>query len=529
MSFSKVYSAQVDLLNASVVSVETDLSKGLHSFSIVGLASKAVDEAKDRVSSAIKNTGFKSPKNKNQKVVVSLAPADLKKDGPVFDLSIALGYLLSSDEISFESKDKIFLGELSLDGEVRRVKGVLPICIFAREKGFKEIYLPYENAKEASLVSGISIFPVKSLSQVIAHLNTKTKTTKENGQKEDFFIKPKKILEYEKTKNEIEEKEREQEFEVDFSHIKGQEIAKRALEIASSGGHNIILYGPPGTGKTMLAKATSFLLPDLDEKDVFEVTSIYSIYSGVSDVIKKPPFRSPHHSASYVSIVGGGSQVRAGEVTLAHRGVLFLDEMPEFDLKTLEVLREPLEEGKVKISRAKGSVHFPANFLLIGAMNPCPCGYYGVKGRECICNASQIERYKRKLSGPIADRIDLWVEVSNIEHSKLTEKNSDQSESLKIKENIRKAREIQKKRSEKLGVSLNKDLQAKHLINHIVLNEDCKKILNDSAKAMDLSARSYHRIIKVARTIADLDGKEDIDVKHILEALQYRPKKYQIL
>jgi magnesium chelatase family protein len=521
---AKVYSAQNNILSASIVTIEVDLSKGLHSFSVVGLASKAVDEAKDRVSSAIKNTGFKSPKNKNQKVIVSLAPADLKKDGPVFDLPIAIGYLIASGEVKADTKNRIFIGELSLDGSVKPIKGVLPITVFAKESGFKEIFLPKENAIEASLVSGIDIYPVESLLEVLSHINTKK--TDGNKTKEDKIEIPNKKIKIFKN---TEVKSQKKIPEIDFSDIKGQEVAKRALKIAIAGGHNIVLYGPPGTGKTMLAKASSYILPDLTEKDIFEVTSIYSVYKGLSNgFINTPPFRSPHHTSSYVSLVGGGANISPGEVTLAHRGILFLDEMPEFDLKALETLREPLEEGKIRVARSKGSAVFPAGFLLIGAMNPCPCGFYGVKGRECICSASSIEKYKRKLSGPISDRIDLWVEVGSVEHSKLMERNSQESQSIKIKEDVLKARNTQKERYKNIGITLNRELSAKHLVNHIVLSDECKKILNDSAKAMDLSARSYHRIIKVARTIADIEGSKDIGVGHILEALQYRPKKYQI-
>jgi magnesium chelatase family protein len=526
---SKTYTSQVHLLKSSIVTVEVDLSKGLHSFSIVGLASKSVDEAKDRVSSAIKNTGFRSPKNKNQKIVVSLSPADIKKEGTHYDLAIAVGYLLASEYIKADVKKAVFIGELSLDGTILPVKGVLPMVLSAKEKGFKECFLPSENKEEASLVSGIDIFPVSNLKDVVAHINEKKQDQKPNENKKDDipFIKPKKIEPFHR---EIKKQSQKNNFEVDFSDIKGQDMAKRALQIAISGGHNIVLYGPPGTGKTMLAKASSFLLPDLTEDEKFEVTSIYSTHTGLRGFIQKPPFRSPHHTASYVSLVGGGSNVSPGEITLANKGILFLDELPEFDLKVLESLREPLEEGKVRISRAKGSVYFPASFILIGAMNPCPCGFYGVKGRDCICQPIHIEKYKRKLSGPISDRIDLWVEVSNVSHDKLTEKSSGESQSQKMKDDIEKARTIQKERYENLGlpITLNKDLNAKYLVNHIILSDECKKILNDSAKNMDLSARSYHRVIKVSRTIADLQGERDIKVPHILEALQYRPRKYQI-
>ncbi len=520
MAVSKIYSAQATLLSAQLIDIEVDLARGLHSFSIVGLADKSVDESKDRVGAAIKNSGWKSPKNKNQKVVVSLAPADIKKEGPLFDLPIALAYLIASEDIEADVEHRLFIGELSLDGKLRPVKGALPIAQMAHKQGFKEIFLPVENAEEASSIEGIKIFGAESLLQVVKHINTKT-----NDDPEKDFAKVL-IPEYKKKNN----KKIEREIEVDFSDVKGQESAKRGLEIAAAGGHNIIMYGPPGTGKTMLAKAFSHLLPELSFEDKLEVTSIYSIGGFLSDgIIQQPPFRSPHHTASYVSLVGGGSNLKPGEVTLAHKGVLFLDEFPEFDRKVLETLRQPLEDRVVTVSRAKGSIKYPAHFILVATMNPCPCGNYGVKGKECVCSAQAIERYKRKLSGPIVDRIDLWVEVSKIEHGKLTDSRDLHEKTEKIIPRIEKARKIQEKRYEKLKIKTNAELSAKDLVTTINLSDNVKEVLNNSAKQLDLSARSYHRIIKLARTIADLDNSEDISENHILEALQYRPKKYQTL
>ncbi len=518
MAIAQIYSAQTNLLDASIVTIEVDLSKGLHSFSIVGLAGKAVDEAKDRVSSAIKNTGFTSPKSKNQKVVVSLAPADIKKEGPAFDLGIAIGYLCASGDIQADMKKTVCIGELSLDGSIRKVKGIIPMIIEARKKGFTDCIIPKENSVEASVIPGIIIYPAETLREVIAHIHTNPHGEKWPGIM-SAEIKPLEISTPETTSNLA---------DVDMQDIAGQEVAKRALEIAAAGGHNIVMYGPPGTGKTMLAKACKGLLPELSFDDMLEVTSIHSLHNGGGDLVTAAPFRSPHHTASYVSIVGGGSNPRPGEVTLAHKGVLFLDEMPEFSTQVLETLREPLEERKVRISRAKGSVVYPAQFILVGAMNPCPCGYYGVKGKECICSPIHIQKYKRKLSGPIADRIDMWVEVSTVEHSQLTEKGTGEA-TQSIKERVRKARELQKNRYENRGISVNSELSGKQLVEMIRLTSEAKTILEASAKKFDISARAYHRIIKTAQTIADLAESEHIKPEHILEALQYRPKAYQII
>jgi len=521
MSFAKVFSAQNFILKAKIISVEVDLSRGLNAFAIVGLPDKAVEEPKDRVSAAIKNSGFESPKQKNQKVIVSLAPADLKKEGPVFDLSIALGYLLASGEIKFDPKDKLFLGELSLDGKLQPLRGVLLLTQEAKRLGFKEIYLPKENAEESALIDDVKIFGAENLKEVISHINEKK--MKETAEEEKIKIIP-------QEKTEVRSQAREQ--AIDFADIRGQESAKRGLEIAAAGGHNVSMYGPPGTGKTMLAKAFTYILPPLSFEEILEITGIHSVAGILQEpLIVHPPFRSPHHTSSYVSIVGGGGSIpKPGEITLAHRGVLFLDEFPEFDRRVVEALRQPLEEKTINISRTRGSALFPADFILVTAMNPCPCGNFGVKGKDCVCLPSHIQRYQRKISGPIMDRIDLWLEVSKVDYEKLSEK-SKESETEKIKERILKAREAQENRFRDFGLKtkINSRLPAKELLKYLLLPDTLKDKFNNMARKLDLSARSYHKVLKLSRTIADLDKSEEIKEVHLLEALQYRPKKIDLV
>jgi magnesium chelatase family protein len=516
MSFARVYSAQINLLEGVIVSVETDLSRGLHAFNIVGLPDKAVDESKDRVSSAIKNSGFVSPKAKNHKVIVSLSPADLKKEGVYFDLAIALSYMLASGDIKFNPEKKIFLGELSLDGKLRSIKGTLPLVREAKKKGFEEIFLPKENALEAGLIDGVKIYGVSSLSEIIEHLDEiKNKSNPEYVSRK-IKIQPKTKIDL---NNYIENV-------LDFADVSGQEGAKRGLEIAAAGGHNIAMYGPPGTGKTMLARAFSGILPDLSMEEILEITGIHSV-AGVNmcELVCKPPFRAPHHTSSYVSLVGGGAYPKPGEVTLAHRGVLFLDEFPEFDKKVIESLRQPLEDNIVSVSRARARAIFPSNFTLVAAMNPCPCGFAGSKQRECICRAGDLDRYKRKLSGPIMDRIDIWVSVGSIDYKKLNE-NVERENSKEIKNRILKAREKQKNRFSSLSkkIKTNSEMNAKDINKFVQISEEVRNLLDDSASRLMLSARAYHRVLKLARTIADLENSETVEKQHILEALQYRPK-----
>jgi magnesium chelatase family protein len=518
MNFARVYSAQINLLDGVIVSVETDLSRGLHSFSIVGLPDKAVDEAKDRVSGAIKNSGFVSPKSKNHKIVISLSPADLKKEGVFFDLGIALSYMLAAGDIKFNPENKLFLGELSLDGKLRPIKGTLPIVLEAKKKGFKEIFLPKENVFEAALIEDVDIYPVSSLKEIIEHLD---ESKKKNLKGEEVVNK--KINKQIKTEIKF---YHTNEKLLDFADVAGQEGAKRGLEIAAAGGHNIAMYGPPGTGKTMLARAFAGILPDLSLEEILEITGIHSVVGANKGVlVSKPPFRAPHHTSSYVSLIGGGAYPKPGEVTLAHRGVLFLDEFPEFDKKVIESLRQPLEDNIVCVSRAKAQAIFPSNFTLVAAMNPCPCGYMGSKQRECICRAGDLDRYKRKVSGPIMDRIDLWVSVGSIDYKKLNE-NIERENSKIIKERIIKAREKQKERFSSLGknIKTNSEMSAKDINNIVKLTDEVRDILDNSASRLMLSARAYHRVLKLARTIADLEDASDVEKHHVLEALQYRPK-----
>lgn len=512
MSFSKVYSAQTVLLNAHIITIEIDLSRGLHAFSIVGLPDKAVEESRDRVSAAIKNSGFDSPKSKNNKIIISLAPAHLKKEGPAFDVGIALAYLLASENIAFNPEKKLFLGELSLDGNIRSIAGVLPLIIAAKNMGFEEVFLPRENGKEAALIDGINIFGADTLLQIIHHISTNIdKTKKEVVEKID--IQP-------RTEVRVSEKKRTG---LDFSDIRGQESAKRGLEIAAAGKHNIALFGPAGTGKTMLARAFCSILPPLTFEEVLETTAIHSIAGTVEeDLVTEAPFRAPHHTASYVSMVGGGSIPKPGEVTLAHRGILFLDEFLEFEKRVIESLRQPLEDRIVSISRARGTARFPAGFILVAAMNPCPCGNFGSE-KTCTCAPRELIRYQQKISGPIMDRIDMWIEVPHVDYEKLSTHKKIGSETLLMRSRVESARRKQAERFSSLKT--NSEMSVADIDEHIQLTAELKNILNTYAKRLELSARGYHRVIKLSRTIADLENSEDLEEKHLLEALQYRQKK----
>ncbi len=514
--FAKVYGAQTSLLKAHIVPVEIDIAKGLHSFSIVGLTDKAIDEARDRVNAALKNAlflkseKFKSPKAGNKKIVVSLAPAHVKKEGPLFDVPIALAYLLAVGELSFDTSDKVFVGELALDGSVRSVRGVVPITQKARDAGFREIFVPFENAEEAALVGGITVYGVRTLAELITHLRASNPECEETT-----TLSPTPHQKITRTADAA--------GGITLDDIVGQEHAKRALIIAAAGGHNVALYGPPGTGKTMLAQALRALLPELAEEEALEVTGIHSV-AGVLEggVRTDAPFRAPHHTASYVSLVGGGTQPKPGEVTLAHRGVLFLDEFPEFDKRVINALRQPLEDGVVSISRAQGTALFPSSFILVAALNPCPCGYFGTN--KCTCGAHEVRRYQHKISGPVMDRIDMWIEVGAIDHERLGEKATQQrTQTHSAREAVVGARARQKERFQK-AARLNSGMSARGIVHHAQLTEAAKETLNTAAKKLDLSPRAYHRVMKLSRTIADLDASAETTENHVLEALSYRPK-----
>ncbi len=503
----RLFAAELDGINAELVEVEADLNVGLHSFNIVGLADKAVSEAKERVNSALKNCGIKPPSKENRRITVNLAPADVKKVGSRFDLAIALAYLLASEQLkTFEAKDKIFVGELSLDGTLRPVNGCLSVAILAKQRGLRQVFVPKENAEEAAVIKEIEVIPVRSLKDLIEHLE-ETRPIPKEPRKEIKPTYPPSL--------------------VTFSEIKGQEGAKRALLVAAAGGHNVVMMGPPGAGKTMLAEALTSILPPPTAEESIEITRIWSA-AGLNterSFISHRPFRAPHHSASRISILGGGSNPKPGEISLAHRGVLFFDEAPEFHRDVLEGLRQPLEAGRVHVARARKTLTFPARFQFIAAMNPCPCGYFESKDKDCSCTAKEIARYKKKLSGPLLDRIDIQLEVPPISIDELQKKSGDNEEKL-MREAVQKARLIQAKRfaSLKPKIFSNAELSSKQTEELIKFESGALSFLRQQLERAFISARGYYRILKLAQTIADLEESPMVTKDHLAEAFQYRLK-----